>query len=58
MLQKRLTPALESEVGREHADFRKFFSTIDHLQTLVQIQEKADEWQIPLWTCFIEGESI
>ena len=56
MLQTRLAPALESQLGREQAGFRKRYSTIDHLHTLVQIQEKTLEWQIPLWTCFIDFE--
>ena len=42
------------QLSREQAGFRKHFSTIDHLQTLTQIQEKISEWQIPLWTCFID----
>ena len=56
MLQKRLAPTLDAALTREQAGFRKNFSTVDHLHTLVQIQEKTHEWQIPLWTCFIDFE--
>ena len=56
MLQKRLTPTLEAALTKEQAGFRKKFSTVDHLHTLMQIQEKTAEWQIPLWTCFIDFE--
>ena len=54
--QKRLAPVLDKELTREQAGFRKDFSTTDHLHTLTQIMEKALEWQIPLWTCFIDYE--
>ena len=56
MLQKRLMPTLEAALTKEQAGFRKNFSTVDHLHTLMQIQEKTHEWQIPLWTCFIDFE--
>ena len=56
LLQQRLTPTLNEQLSKEQAGFRKGFSTIDHLHTLTQIQEKAAEWQIPLWTCFIDYE--
>ena len=56
MLQQRLAPSLDSALTREQAGFRKNYSTVDHLHTLMQIQEKANEWQIPLWTCFIDFE--
>ena len=51
-----MTPLLDAQLSKEQAGFRKNFSTIDHLHTLTQIQEKAAEWQIPLWTCFIDYE--
>ena len=56
MIQKRLTPTLERALSKEQAGFRKHYSTIDHLHTLVQVQQKTDEWQIPLWICFIDYE--
>ena len=56
MPQKRLVPSLDSALTREQAGFRKNYSIVDHLHTLMQIQEKANEWQIPLWTCFIDFE--
>ena len=56
MLHKRLTPTLEAALTKEQAGFRKNFSTVDHLHTLMQIQEKTHEWQIPLWICFIDFE--
>ena len=56
LLQKRLTPVFDQQLTIEQAGFRKKFSTIDHMHTLAQIQEKAAEWQMPLWTCFIDFE--
>ena len=56
MLQKRLANSLDSALTREQAGFRKNYSIVDHLHTLMQIQEKVDEWQIPLWTYFIDFE--
>ena len=56
MLHERLAPTLETKLCRDQAGFRKGYGTIDHLHTLVQIQEKTQEWQIPAWTCFIDFE--
>ena len=56
MLHKRLAPTLESKLSRDQAGFRQGFSTVDHLHMLAQIQEKTSEWQIPVWTCFIDYE--
>ena len=49
LLQKRLTPFLDKQASREQAGFRAGYSTVDHLHTLAQIQEKTTEWQIPPW---------
>ena len=54
MLHKRLAPKLDAQLTPEQAGFRTDFSTLDHLHTLTQLQEKTSEWQLPLWSCFID----
>ena len=44
---------LNQHQPREHAGFR---STIDHIQVISQLQEKADEYKIPLCFAFVDYE--
>ena len=54
MLYRRLQPTLDKELQKDQAGFRKCFNTVDHLHAFTQIQEKTAEWQIELWTCFLD----
>ena len=54
MVYQRLQPMLDKELTKEQAGFRKGFATIDHLYAFTQIQDKASERQVELWTCFLD----
>ena len=54
LLFNRLDPILDRQQLPEQAGFRRKFSTDDHLFTLTLIQEKTDEWQLPLWTATLD----
>ena len=45
---------MDGQQPPEQAGFRRKYSTSDHLLTLVLIQEKTDEWQLPLWTATLD----
>ena len=55
MLQQMLGD-LDSHQPREQAGFRSGFSTMDHIHTISQIQEKAKECKIPLCLAFVDYE--
>ena len=48
-----LLRTLDFHQPREQAGFRADYSTIDHLQVVNQLQEKANEYNIPLCFAFI-----
>ena len=54
MLYRRLQPSLDKELPKDQAGFRKKFGTVDHLHAFAQIQEKTSEWNVELWTCFLD----
>eukprot|EP00959_Pyramimonas_sp_CCMP1952_P205669 4301053-Pyramimonas_sp.AAC.1 len=54
LLYNRLLPILDPQQSRDQAGFRPNCSTTDHLFTLTQIQEKANEWTIPVWTAAVD----
>ena len=56
VLLRRTLGTLDSRQPREQAGFRAGFSTIDHIQTISQIQEKASEYNIPLCFAFVDYE--
>ena len=56
ILLKRMLCTLEEHLPREQAGFRPGFSTIDHIHTISQLQEKANEHKIPLCLAFIDYE--
>ena len=47
---------LDQHQPREQAGFRSGFSTNDHIQVISQLQEKADEYKIPLCFAFVDYE--
>ncbi|KAI8522203.1 hypothetical protein Bbelb_019570 [Branchiostoma belcheri] len=47
---------LDQHLTREQAGFRPKFSTVDHLQVVAQLQEKANEYNIPLCFAFVDYE--
>ena len=47
---------LDQHQPREQPGFRSGFSTIDHIQVISQLQEKADEYKIPLCFAFVDYE--
>ena len=47
---------LDQHQPREQAGFSSGFSTIDHIQVISQLQEKADEYKIPLCFTFVDYE--
>ena len=47
---------LDQHQPREQAGFRSGFSTIGHIQVISQLQEKADEYKIPLCFAFVYYE--
>ena len=56
ILLQRMIRTLDFHQPREQAGFRAGYSTIDHLQVVNQLQEKANEYNIPLCFAFVDYE--
>ena len=56
LLQTRIERTLDENQSREHAGFRKGYSTTDHLQALNQIIEISNDYNLPLCIDFIDNE--
>lgn len=54
ILKQRLTKRIMECIDEEQAGFRKGFSTIDQIQTVNQIIEKANEYNFSLYLCFLD----
>ena len=54
IIANRLTNKLDSYQPVEQAGFRKGYSTVEHLQTLRLLIEKATEYDIPLHLAFVD----
>ena len=56
VILRRMLRTLDQHQPREQAGFRSGFCTIDHIQVISQLQEKADEYKIPLFFAFVDYE--
>ena len=56
IITQRLTNKLDTYQPREQAGFRRGYSTMDHLQTVKILIEKANEYNITLWMAMIDYE--
>ena len=56
ILLQRMLHTLDQHQPREQAGFRPGYSTSDHLQTVSQPLEKANEYNIPLCLAFVDYE--
>ena len=56
VLLQRMLRTLDQNQPREQAGFRSGFSTIDHIHVVSQLQEKANEYNIPLCFAFVDYE--
>ena len=52
-LLQRMIRTLDFHQPREQAEFRAGYSTIDHLQVINHLQEKANEYNMPLCFAFV-----
>uniref|UniRef100_A0A0N5C0B1 Reverse transcriptase domain-containing protein n=1 Tax=Strongyloides papillosus TaxID=174720 RepID=A0A0N5C0B1_STREA len=56
IILNRIARTLDEAQPREQAGFRSGYSTIDHIHTLNQILERAEEYKLPLVLTFIDYE--
>ena len=56
ILLQRMLQTLEQHQPQEQAGFRPGFSTTDHIHVVSQLQEKANEYKIPLCFAFVDYE--
>ena len=56
ILLQRMIYTLDFHQSREKAGFRADYYTIDHLQAVNQLQEKANEYSTPLCFAFVDYE--
>ena len=56
VILRRMLRTLDQHQPRKQAGFRSGFSTIDHIQVISQLQEKADEYKIPICFAFVDYE--
>ena len=56
ILLQRMIRTLDFHQPREQAGFRAAYSTIDHLQVVNQLREKANEYNMSLYFAFVDFE--
>ena len=56
VIKNRVSAGLDENQPPEQAAYRKGYSTMDHLQAINQLQEKCDEYKIPLFMAFVDYE--
>ena len=54
IITRRITKVLDESQTPDQAGFRSGYSTVDHLQTINQVIEKTDKFNIPLYLAFID----
>jgi len=54
LLYSRLLPILDKAQSHDQAGFRRGYCTEDHLFTFTCLEEKAREWQRPLWIAALD----
>jgi hypothetical protein len=54
IVTNRITATLDENQPCEQAGFRAKFNTMDHLQTLNQVMEKTQEFNLSLYLAFID----
>lgn len=54
LLYNRLEKCLDPQQSMDQAGFRRGMSTIDHLYTIVMVQEIAEEWKFPIWIAAVD----
>ena len=54
IITRRINPCLRENQPVEQAGFRAGFSTIDHIQSVAQVMEKAQEYNLDLYMAFID----
>ena len=54
ILLQRMLDTLEQDQPRAQAGIRPSFSTIDHIRVVNKLQEKANEYEIPLSFAFVD----
>lgn len=58
ILTRRLTKRLDENQPCEQAGFRSGFSTVDHIQTINQIIEKTEEFNLRIYKAFVDYKAF
>ena len=56
VIKNRIEKQLDINQPREQAGFRSGYSTTDHLQVVIQLVQKANEYELPMCMAFVDYE--